>query len=89
MAKKWHLEVDTQPACCIIATHTNSKYKCTRRGVAGVDKEGVGSATPTHFAQDNSALSSVQAQTQANKTNNNSNNNDITAPNKMAGTGFA
>lgn len=85
MAKKWHLEVDTQPACCIIATHTQQIQVHKGRSGRG---EGVGSATPTHLAQDNSALSSVQAQTQANKKNNNS-NNDITAPNKMAGTGFA
>lgn len=48
MAKKWHLEVDTQSACCIIATHTHSKYNCTRGGVGGEDREGVGSATHPH-----------------------------------------
>lgn len=68
-------------------THKQQIQVHKRRSGRGGQRRSGQCNTPTHLAQDNSALSSVQAQTQANKKNNNS-NNDITAPNKMAGTGF-
>lgn len=68
-------------------THKQQIQVHKRRSGRGGQRRSGQCNTPTHLDQDNSALSSVQAQTQANKKNNNS-NNDITAPNKMAGTGF-
>lgn len=69
-------------------THTQQIQLHKRRSGRGGQRRSGQCNTPSHLAQDNSALSSVQTQTQANKKNNNS-NNDITAPNKMAGKGFA